>query len=370
MALIPKNPNEAAYTGGKKHFYDVIKNRGGADAIVFRAPEEDFNNNSTLIVMPDEKAVFIHNGKIEAYLGSGTHVLSTENYPFLTRMRTMLSGGISKYNCVIIFIRTTSTKEIVWGDSIAVADPRLGIMTEFGVNGAYRVSVADPERLIMSILGTKAPGMTGDLLQKYCSHQFLSIIKSQLARAILESGEDLRNVTASLKTYSDSLFPVLSEELDQFGLKLQSFAISGMELHQDDVRRHMEEVLGTKAEMGILGNDWDKVKRAEVMANYSRNQGPAGMIGGMALMPVVTQMMGRFASAMGQADPSPEASGDPGKLSRGKTCSKCRYPVFGSMKYCPNCGDKLNTGKTCPFCNAEIDDLACFCSACGKKVKD
>ena len=43
-----KNPSEAAYLGGKKHFTDVIKNSGHANAIIWRQPEEDFNTNSIL----------------------------------------------------------------------------------------------------------------------------------------------------------------------------------------------------------------------------------------------------------------------------------------------------------------------------------
>lgn len=35
-----KNPNEAAYLGGKKHFTDVIKNSGHANAIIWRQPEK------------------------------------------------------------------------------------------------------------------------------------------------------------------------------------------------------------------------------------------------------------------------------------------------------------------------------------------
>ena len=98
MALIPKNPNEVLYVGGKKHFQDVIKNGGGADALIFREMEEDFNTNSTLIVAPGEQAVFGKNGQIEyVFTESGKYTLSTENYPFLTRLKTMLTGGISKY---------------------------------------------------------------------------------------------------------------------------------------------------------------------------------------------------------------------------------------------------------------------------------
>ena len=47
MALFGKNPNEVAYTGGKKHWADVIKNTGPGELLIWRQPEEDFNTNST-----------------------------------------------------------------------------------------------------------------------------------------------------------------------------------------------------------------------------------------------------------------------------------------------------------------------------------
>ena len=46
-----KNANESAYVGGKKHWSDVIKNSGNGDLLIWRQPEEDFNTNSTLIVL-------------------------------------------------------------------------------------------------------------------------------------------------------------------------------------------------------------------------------------------------------------------------------------------------------------------------------
>ena len=60
MGLFNKNPNEAAYVGGKKHWADVIKNSGPGELLIWRQPEEDFNTNSTLIVMPGEEAIFMN----------------------------------------------------------------------------------------------------------------------------------------------------------------------------------------------------------------------------------------------------------------------------------------------------------------------
>ena len=36
MGIIKKNPNEINYVGGKKHWTDVIKNTGPADALIWR----------------------------------------------------------------------------------------------------------------------------------------------------------------------------------------------------------------------------------------------------------------------------------------------------------------------------------------------
>ncbi len=65
MGLFGRNPNETAYIGGKKHWTDVIKNSGAGDLLIWRQPEEDFNTNSTLIVMPGEAAIVVNGGVIE-----------------------------------------------------------------------------------------------------------------------------------------------------------------------------------------------------------------------------------------------------------------------------------------------------------------
>ena len=101
MGLFRTNPNEIKYTEGKKHWTDVIKNSGSGELLIWRQPEEDFNTNSTLVVMPGEQAIFINQGVIEQVFDNGTYKLSTENYPFIGRLRNAFSGGISTFNCVV-----------------------------------------------------------------------------------------------------------------------------------------------------------------------------------------------------------------------------------------------------------------------------
>ncbi len=89
-----KNQNESAFVGGRKHWTDVIKNSGDGNLLIWRQPEEDFNTNSTLVVMPGEQAIFIKSGVIEQIFENGTYKLNTDNYPFISRLKNAFSGGV------------------------------------------------------------------------------------------------------------------------------------------------------------------------------------------------------------------------------------------------------------------------------------
>ena len=169
MSIFKKNPNETAYVGEKKHFTDVIKNSGPGELLIWRAPEEDFNTNSTLVVMPGEQAIFVKNGHIEEVFENGSYKLSTENYPFISRLRNALSGGISTFNCVVYFVRTVHSIEIKWGtDSpIQVRDKLLGIATKLRARGSYKVSIENPSLFLEKLVGNNIQFTTQEELNLY-----------------------------------------------------------------------------------------------------------------------------------------------------------------------------------------------------------
>ena len=67
--------------------------------------------------MPGEEAIFIKGGVVEQVFDNGTYKLSTENYPFISRLRNVFTGGISTFNCVVYFVRKPHSMEILWGTS-------------------------------------------------------------------------------------------------------------------------------------------------------------------------------------------------------------------------------------------------------------
>ena len=186
MGLFDRNPNETAFVGGKKHWTDVIKNSGPGELLVWRQPEEDFNTNSTLIVMPGEVAVFIKGGTVEQVFENGTYKLDTDNYPFISRLRNAFSGGISTFNCVVYFFRQADSEEIKWGTEspITVRDKMWGIVTTLRSYGAYRVRIDNPAIFLEKLIGNNVPFQTQTDLNKYFASCFQGKIKSSITKAV------------------------------------------------------------------------------------------------------------------------------------------------------------------------------------------
>lgn len=323
MALFRKNPNEVAYTEGRKHWADVIKNSGSGELLIWRQPEEDFNTNSTLIVMPGEEAIFIKGGTVEQTFDNGTYKLSTENYPFISRLRNAFTGGVSTFNCVVYFVRKAHSVEIRWGtDSpIQVRDKMLGIATKLRARGAYKIQIGDPVKFLEKLIGNNVFYQTQEELNKYFINEFQSKIKSVIARAINESDTEILGIDSRLDELSDTIEPFMQEILDDYGLKCVKFTVAAVDIDDDELRRRYDEIgidaiakmrnaQADKAVMGILGDDWGKQQAANILGNLSMNPGAGGVAAAGAGMGMGMAAGGAFGS-MAQQMFAPMSSSTP-----------------------------------------------------------
>jgi membrane protease subunit (stomatin/prohibitin family) len=286
-----KNQNESAYIGGKKHWADVIKNSGPGDLLIWRQPEEDFNTRSTLIVMPGEEAIFIKGGVIEQAFDNGTYKLSTENYPFISRLRNAFTGGVSTFNCVVYFVRKAHSMEILWGTSspIHVRDKLLGIATKLRARGAYKIQVDNPQKFLTKLVGNNIDMMAQqELLDDFFTNEFQSKIKSSITRALNETQTELLGIEAHLETFAETVEPFFGEVFEDYGLKMIKFSISALDLDDDELRRRYDQIgmdaiaklRNAQAERGvmdILGEGWGKQQAANILGTVAANPGAGGI---------------------------------------------------------------------------------------------
>lgn len=286
-----RNANEAAYVGGRKHWTDVIKNTGSPDMLIWKQPEEDFNTNSTVIVMPGEEAIFVNGGVVEQVFENGTYKLSTDNYPFISRLKNMFSGGVSTFNCVVYFVRKTNSVEILWGTSspIQIRDKLLGIATKIRARGAYKIQITNPTLFLTKLVGNTV-NFVGqqELIDKFFANEFQGKIKSNLTKLLNETQTELLGIEARIDELSEAVAPTLVGTFEEYGLQLVKFSIAALDIDDDELRRKYDEIgmdaiqklrmaQADKSVMGILGEDWARQQAVNILGNLSNNTGAGGV---------------------------------------------------------------------------------------------
>ncbi|NLC97282.1 MAG: SPFH domain-containing protein [Erysipelotrichaceae bacterium] len=313
MGLFDKNPNEIFYKGGKKHFTDVIKNSNSGNMLIWRQPEEDFNTNSTLIVMPGETAIFIKGGNIEKTFEKGTYVLSTNNYPFISRLRNAFTGGISTFNCVVYFVRKADSQEIKWGTEtpIQVRDKKWGIRTDIRANGAYKIRIDNPSMFLEKLVGNNVNSLTQYDILNYFSKESQGKIKSIVSQFLNNLEQELIGLDAYIDEISERITPFIDEIFYEYGVKCIKFSIAVFDVDitkydQIDISQ-IEKVSkinlsqGDLETMNILGDNWGRQKAANILEELASNPGAgsSGTVGaGMGMGIAAGNIFGTMASQM------------------------------------------------------------------------
>ena len=309
-----KNPNETAYQGGKKHWTDVIKNSSPGDLLIWRQPEEDFNTNSTLIVMPGEEAIFVNQGTIEQIFESGTYKLSTNNYPFISRLKNAFSGGISTFNSVVYFVRKAHSVEIKWGtDSpIHVRDKVLGIATKLRARGSYKIQIDNAGKFLETLVGNNIQYQAQEDLNQYFITQFQSKIKSAIAKELMRSEIEVLGIDARLDEYSELIQPQIQEILETNGLKCIAFAIMAIDIDDANGLREKYDQIGIsqletirsaqaqKVALDTLGINWAQQQSVDILKTMAANPGNiASEVGaGLAMGVAAGNTLGSMANKM------------------------------------------------------------------------
>lgn len=308
MSLIKKNPNEVLYQGGKKHFTDIIKNTGDGEFLFWKQPEEDFNTNSKLIVMPGETALFVKRGIIVQEFTEGTYRLSTKNYPFISRLVNSFSGGISSFSCVVYFFRKADSKELRWGvaSPINTLDKVYGIHVDVRARGIYKVRIANPSVFLEKLVGSNIQYQEQKSLDDYFLSEFQAEAKTAISEFLNSYENELVGLDAHLLEISNQIKPRVDAILASYGIECVSFTISALDVDkakyeqidaaQLDTIRKMKRGQGEAFYMNSLGDNWQKLQNANIMMQMAQNPG----MGGIGAMEASLGMGMAAGNAMGQ----------------------------------------------------------------------
>jgi len=407
-----------------KPIMNVIKNESMGNMLCYKVPCEDFNNGSTLIVAEYEEALFMKDGMIEQVFQGGRYTLTTENFPFLTTLKsTLISGGVSAYNCKVYFISKQHHLELKWGTSepVNVLDPVWQTYIKVQARGAYTVAVKDGKKFFVKLVGANAMATETDIVKNFRT-AFIQNISEELAAYISASPEEVVLTCNKKKALADGLMEDLNNILDEYGVELINFYIENVGVVEDenfkaiDEMRRMNQVKMFERRQNIEdermryglnrekaesdryisgqaaqadyermkirdqdgNNGWARQEEAEILKTMAGNEGMAGAMAGVGAGLGFGASMGRtmgnmfdqgFSGARDDGVNNVLFRADPEAGANVNICSKCGAVVPEGMKFCGNCGAPMEKPKIiCTNCGAEIPEGMKFCGKCGTPV--
>lgn len=303
---------------------DRVKWDGVPSIVAWKFPSEELSTWTQLIVNETQEAFVVRGGVYEGPFGAGRHTLSTENIPLLRGLMGLPFGGKSPFSAEVWYVNRVTNLDVKWGTPtpIQLQDPEYQIMVPVRAFGQYGVTVSDSKKFLLKLVGT-APAFDVDTLAEYFRGVFVSKIKAEIARIIIRNRISVLQISTELDAISAHLQSMLSGDLDEYGVALQKFNITSINVPEDDPAVvSLKMALAKKAEMGILGFNYQQERSFDVMQAAASNEGTAGGVMGAGLglglgvgmgAPVGNSMSGIAqhlnTNAAPAASPSPEGGG-------------------------------------------------------------
>lgn len=395
---------------------DFVKWNGDPGILAWRFPGDELSTWTQLIVNETQEAFLVKEGVYEGPFKAGRHTLSTNNIPLLTELIGLPFGGHSPFTAEVWYVNRTTRLDIKWGtpDPIQLRDPKYGLMAPVRVYGQYGIRVGDSKTFLHKLVGT-LPAFDTATLSEYFKGVFTTRIKSAVTQAIIKTGHSVLEISAYLDELSAALKEALTPDMAEYGIALAQLNILSVNMPEDDPAViALRDMLAKRAEMDVLGFNYQQERSFDVLQTAAGNEGNAGAImsaglglgmgaavggalgqvapilnptgakpGGAGAVPGAAGLVpGAAAAAAGAAaalltcpacqTQNPASSrfcahcggalAAPAAPQGGATCNRCGTPIPPGAKFCPNCADAVNP---CPACGEDNDKGAATCRRCG-----
>lgn len=286
MGLFHRNESEANFAGGSKNVMESIQRATDTNTLIYLDPQVDFNTNSVITVAPNEQVIFIKNGEFYGTLPSGRHEIKSENYPLLSRIRNMLTGGMSTFTCQVYHVNT-SEQNVGWGTTSAIeiqdfflGGGMIGVPTLIRGAGEFRVRFNIREdddaskQTFMRLMGDKSSYTSNDL-----SMLFRAQISQEISDVVGKTLEDrsmqrsINAISSQLKDFSKELKPIFDELFVDYGLELVNFSFYNLTIDETEERKKYLDRLIAAAHTG----SYDKAVQQELLKDVAINPAAGGI---------------------------------------------------------------------------------------------
>lgn len=376
---------------------EVVKYEGTPNVFAWKYPNDELGTWTQLIVNETQEAVLFKGGKALDIFGSGRHTLDTENIPLLNHIINLPFGGKSPFTAEVWFVNKIYSLDIKWGTAtpIQLQDPKYEIFVPLRSYGQFGIQIEDTKKFLIKLVGTLNVFDDSNIL-KYFRGLYMTKAKDTISSYLVHKQISILEINAYLDEISNYMKERIEPTMAEYGIRLLNFYVNDISVPEEDPAvKKLKDALAKRAEMNIIGYNYQQERSFNTLENAASNQGTmasnimgAGLGLGMGInvgnavggqlgevskvlntesvnkkcpkCQAILEQNDRFCSVCGFDTQKAEL-----EKSNQVKCSNCgaSYPV--NTKFCPECGNKYTP---CPKCGADIPEGTAICDSCGYEI--
>lgn len=333
----------------KGQFIDVIEYTDEKSDIIVKKyirvkDDDEIKWGAKLIVRESQVAIFLKNGQFVDIIGPGTHTLSTENLPILSKLAAIPYALNSPIKADIFFVSTKQFVNQNWGtkNPVLIRDKEFDIV-RIRAFGNYAFRIVNAEKFMKEVFGTQRKVDTKGIIDYLTSYivEAFSISIAEVQMSVLDFAVKYREIAKAVQEK-------VNKNAEEIGIEFSNIIIENISLPED-----VEKMIDTKSSVGVVKNDFQNYSKFETIQAMKEASKQSNDLAGIGASFVLGNEMAK--NLMNENNNI--------KI----RCPECNSLNDDNSKFCSNCGSRLNKEHICKECGTKLNDTDKFCSNCGAK---
>lgn len=203
------------------------------DLMIYKWPDKNIRKFTQVIVQPDELAVFFKDGKVVGTLAPGQHRIDGQAIPFLNLIIDAATGG-NLMMAELYFVSTREFPNLTFGGSIDnVEDPKTKLAVGLRVYGTYSMKIANPETLILKIVGTQSIETNEDITN-WAMEQIMKDFKDTVTEKVSKGEMPVLGIAGQVEEIEKLVVDGVKEHLGQYGVEVSKFGNITISMKEED----------------------------------------------------------------------------------------------------------------------------------------
>ncbi|MFO7618274.1 MAG: SPFH domain-containing protein [Thermoplasmata archaeon] len=328
--------------------------------IMYRLPTNIYYNDN-IIVMEDEFAVFLRDGKaMHVFDQAGRYALTTQNVPILREILPKLTG-VKQLGEVYYIQRRELRGKFGTPEPLTFRDADFGLV-RLRVFGQFSYKVVEPMLFITQFVGTR--GWSGsDEVIEWLRSELIQSVNDVLGELKRDKNMAVVDMPAYVNEIEQLILGKIDNEAKRYGLDITNLA--GITITPPP---EVQAAIDRRGAMGALGVNYMEYQTGKAIEGVGEGaaKGGGNATAAMAGLGAGAGIGIGMGGAMGQG----MQQGSSQKQVMVK-CQECGALVAEDAKFCKECGKSMVKAGTvkCPKCGDANTPDAKFCDECGAPMK-